>query len=47
MIQHCMIPIIKSPKDYPTYRISPQDTKIDGFPIESLQNGIFFKIHKI
>lgn len=26
MIEHCMIPIVKSPKDYPAYRISPQDT---------------------
>ncbi|WP_224412088.1 cupin domain-containing protein [Oscillatoria salina] len=26
MNEHCMIPIIKSPQDYQTYRISPHDT---------------------
>lgn len=26
MTDHCMIPVIKSPKDYQVYRISPQDT---------------------
>lgn len=25
-ISHCMIPIVKSPKDYQAYRISPHDT---------------------
>ncbi|NES85654.1 MAG: cupin domain-containing protein [Moorea sp. SIO2B7] len=26
MNEHCMIPVVKSPKDYQAYRISPQDT---------------------
>ena len=26
MIDHCMIPVAKSPKDYQAFRISPQDT---------------------
>ncbi len=26
MKSRCMIPVIKSPKDYQAYRISPQDT---------------------
>lgn len=26
MIERCMIPVVKSPRDYQVYRISPQDT---------------------
>ncbi len=26
MSDHCMIPVVKSPRDYQAYRISPQDT---------------------
>ncbi|VXD18962.1 TonB box-like protein [Planktothrix serta PCC 8927] len=26
MIERCMIPVVKSPRDYQAYRISPQDT---------------------
>ncbi len=26
MINHCMIPVLKSPQDYQAYRISPQDS---------------------
>ncbi|MBI1241681.1 MAG: cupin domain-containing protein [Nostoc sp. RI_552] len=32
----CVIPIIKSPKDYQTYRISPQDTNRLGIIFDSI-----------